>query len=144
MAAAGETQMATMTNEIKLAAERLRKARKDSAAFDGGYPATVQGRQRSLLDHVALAEAYLAEHRADDDEPTGYEWLQDCGLSGGTAKLESGELTIVPASKWAYIEIEENSQWHRCQHIITLPFPETRGDVRRLCSALGITLKDAP
>lgn len=42
------------------AIERLRRMRKDSAAFDGGYPDTPEGREQSLLDHAAIVNYALS------------------------------------------------------------------------------------
>lgn len=64
-----------MSDELRAAAARVRRARADSDDHDGGYPATEEGRLQSLFDHAALAEAWLTEHPADD----GGELCPTCG-----------------------------------------------------------------
>ena len=67
------------TNEfVEAALRRLIRARKDSADFNGGYPATEEGRTQSLYDHAALAEAYMQERqqRERDQQPPTREMFE--------------------------------------------------------------------
>ena len=127
-----------MTDElIREAAERLRRMRKESYEFDGGYPATDEGRRQSLHDHVALAEAYLSEHRADDHLPVDEAWLRSVGFGqkwGDPLRYSGGEIDMT----W---KDDRMSLAWRSDEWCDLP-GKTRGDVRNLAKALGITLKE--
>lgn len=97
----------------------------------------------SFIGIRKLARDYLAEHRADDDEPVSVEWLGTCR---NVAQNDSTELAVVCPEK-------------RYEFIITLNFDgsfsvnlvdgdsdvhlgdfNTRGDVRRLAKGLKIDL----
>lgn len=84
-----------------------------------------------LNDIWIAAQIALREHPADDDEKVTAEWLDVLGF-------EYGNLSGL------YIR---NPRWSRHEtptNVFTkvVPHPETRGDVRRLCRALGIELKE--
>ncbi len=96
-------------------------------------------------DAFALAKAYLAEHPADDGEAVTEDWLRSlatktlmCGkeIDYHRFKFENGfsRLNIYPDCS---VSIERNDD--------EIPLPlqlNTRGDVRLLCRALGIPLKE--
>lgn len=110
-----------------------------------------------IADIIAAAELALAEHPADDGEPITKEWLKSLGFS------DSGYSFIITGEKdygedvarfrlacngddwtdgncsWEFhlrsIELEEQGGMLPCE-------PKTRGDLRRLCRALGIELKE--
>lgn len=110
-----------------------------------------------IADIIAAAELALAEHPADDGEPITKEWLKSLGFS------DSGYSFIITGEKdygedvarfrlacngddwtdgncsWEFhlrsIELEEQGGMLPCE-------PKTRGDLRRLCRALGVTLKE--
>ena len=69
-------------DEIKAAAHRLReyKARRARGEFSDDDFAYVKGYGQDALfkDCGCLADAYLAEHPEDDDEPVTEEWLKVC------------------------------------------------------------------
>lgn len=93
----------------------------------GGLP-TIN--ERSLLpgrDAFDLANAYLAEHPADDGEQVTADWIKANVDSHFGGETEQGDLFIETADSF-----------------ITLPESATRGHVRRLCAALGITLREEP
>lgn len=77
---------------------------------------------------VMLAKAYLTEHLLDDDEPVTEEWLETIGFDHG----------YLDADYWV-IECRKLAL-----RLNSYPVKEnpTRGDVRRLCKALGIELKE--
>ena len=115
--------------DVKAAAERLSNAPED-------YTATQQN-----LDMWTVVVAYLDEHPADDDEPvTGY-WLLSVGFTPfGEAMMWSyrlGEVVVMGVSP----ETLADGNWG--YNGKRLPRKKTRGDVRRLCEALGIELKCA-
>jgi len=121
-----------MTDELQRAAERLRACNYESDwDLDG---ASFQ----QISDWQALAKAYLAEHPADDGEAVTVEWLESIGW-------------LEDQTGWPAICLRETSEWGiswRGHGIWLTPMSvplyraPTRGDVRRLCRALGIALKE--
>jgi len=150
-----------MNEQVKSAMERLRQMRADADDHDGGYPATEEGRRQSLLDHAALADAYLAEHPADDDEAITEDWLREVGFKSKTYQ-ESEVLAlnipkgVIGDTQWIELEDETNGVFLLCRWSELyedydgddLP-PDrvevvcrTMGQLRRLCAALGIELTE--
>ena len=134
-----------MTGQLKDAVGRLREMRRLSAECDGGYPATDEGRWQSQLDHLTLAEAYLAEHPADDDEAIRPSWLVDLPCTIRATK------DVVWASPWSENSLDERVRivftgtWviqGEGMTVVRIPAQKTRGDVRRLCAALGVPLDE--
>lgn len=86
---------------------------------------------------VRVARAWLAEHPADDGEPVSGEWLRSIGFTGpdGLLGIIYGEveLTTTTSSRWL---VGNPSEIHG--ESVYIPAPTTRGDVRRLCAALGV------
>ena len=98
-------------------------------------------------DELDVCAAWLAEHPADDDEPVTRDWLLSIG----------GEVTIVGA-RFAFGLQQNNSMadvdFRPLRGRMTCSFQiemgesvylehiVTRGQVRRLLSALGITCKE--
>ena len=77
-----------------------------------------------------LAHAYLAEHQADDGEAITEEWF--LSLTDGT-RLYINHAFWLMFFGHVYLESDEDSS--RLEHVTT------RGDLRRLATALGIELK---
>ena len=116
--------------------------------------AVIQGECPSVLpDHGAMsaeaaieaAEKYLAEHPADDDEPVTVEWLESVGFrktSSTDEALGGPSHHINYVTKWVAFG-PGISEWYVTEYgnSVFLPTPKTRRDVRRLCKALGIELK---
>lgn len=131
-----------MRPELREAAERLRRMRQESESHDGGYPANAEGRRQSLYDHAALAEAYLAEHRADDAEPITEDWLRSVGFDtadnpawvwiGDNFKIARHRV----GGRWQICYLDDNGP------STDIPGPNTRHDLRQLCRALGIELRE--
>ena len=87
------------------------------------------------LDTKILAAAYLAEHPADEDELVTRAWLGEVGL-GVEYSHEIGlgfALHTHDLVPWGIVY--EDAE-------MDLPPVKTRGDVRRLCKALGKELKE--
>lgn len=116
---------------IQSAAERLRReyAGDDAYDFDGG--------SQQSMDEAALARAYLAEH---DPAPIDETWLRSVGFEdrmGGDLWLgdivhwrrHSGEVVVQPV---------QLPVWRG----VVRGHPKTRGQLRTLCRALGIPLKE--
>ena len=130
--------------QIRAAAERVRAMRKASNEHDGGYADTDEGRIQSRCDHVTLAEAYLAEHPADDAEPIETDWLLSVGFSHHAALEQYAigdgiRLLYWPGSKAGEWLIEVTDKYRAMRECGNLA---TRGDVRRLCGLIGNTLKE--
>jgi hypothetical protein len=93
----------------------------------------------------AVASAYLAEHPADDAEPVDEAWLESVGFVHGDsaigsprmnsprAPVDETQVVTIESDGAAYYDVDDG-------HWVILPDVETRGDVRRLCAALGIEL----
>lgn len=90
----------------------------------------------AISDVLLLADAYLAEHPEDDDEPTTEEWLRESGFVNyeGWPSSKIG-LETLPGLYLSWNSAENTFRLDEC-----LCECFTRGDVRRLCSALGIEL----
>lgn len=114
-----------MSDELRAAAERFRQRTRIGIAGPG-IPACDE-------DAHALADAYLAEHPADDAEPVSEEWLLLVGFASSARhpqRLNVGQLSCSCGSLWCY------------GGVVLSRTPMTRGDVRRLCQALGVELKE--
>jgi hypothetical protein len=126
-------------NDVQAAAERIRrfKAGKDAMAdiwpeFDN----TDLGRR---IDYATLARAYLALH---DPTPLDEAWLKAVGFEvdvrdGKAPSMFLDRLRI--SLKW-----KQWTTWLKTgvNDWITMSVVATRGDVRRLCDALGVTLSE--
>lgn len=133
-----------MSDELRAAAERFSKW------VDTPRVRIVGSVDQEQIDGDAyeLAAAYLAEHPADDAEPVTADWLRGLGFVRGQQAAADDNLTLraggveltrwhrrgVPAVEWSVQTAEDGADW--------LPpclRPATRGHVRRLLAALGIT-----
>lgn len=123
-----------MINDVKEAAERLRVCENQAHL----YILRVKGHVGQTIerDRGILARAYLAEHPADDGEAVTAEWLEVVGLSDAIELPEQFGIQFYPdgyAGLWYYYGPGKDLRIE-CK---------TRGDVRRLCKALGIELKES-
>lgn len=123
-------------SEVNQAAERLRRLKDEPYTGNGAYPI---GESENALDRLQnedrrlLADAYLAEHLPDDDEPLSVEFLDT--LSQRSVSIESGYCEwdlqrLVWARRFAGGCIEV-----RC-HDLSLRRITTRGQLRQLLKAL--------
>lgn len=83
----------------------------------------------------AVCRAWLADHPADEDTLIDAKWLEQCGWYND------------PMWGWTHSEQRfyldpEPSGWDVWCSTYTLGTITTRGDLRRLCAALGIELKE--
>lgn len=88
-------------------------------------------------DAIDVAEAYLAEHPTDDDEPRDAEFMRSIGFTvvGDLAYIEvrnGADLNVLGDGK-CDIEIDHGDG----SVCMNLPTQKTRGSMRRLCAALG-------
>lgn len=123
----------TLTPEEQAALDRLRQARRDSDECYGGYPDTRYGRVQSAVDHSYAAQIVLREHPTDDDELLDSSWLDTVTTvqNPGCYRYRAGCVTFIYESQWVAYS-------HGSPHYHKLVEVHTRGDVRRLCQALGI------
>lgn len=131
-------------SDVKAAAERLRRARVAWGAEYLDNPVMVEVPVAILRDHDIIADAYLAEHPADDGEAIDEAWL----LSVGFENMVSGVKMRIKSAAWKDSD-------HHLRHTqfgfvgdawfangLGCAPCKTRGDVRRLAKALGIELKE--
>lgn len=124
-------------DELRAAAERLRRVG-DGEAVAQAYRAYPSPHMQRYGDIVMLADAWIAEHPADDGDPVDEAWVKGLGFEQYEyvpyTWLKCGHLQYVPSRDppfcivggWPVIRVE------------------TRGHVRRIAAALGIELKEQP
>lgn len=119
----------------RAAAERRRK---------GDYPVGEDGSHARHVDAHILADAFLSGavlEGADDGEPVTREWWATIAKDGRywywpeTIQTENFVLAFGEAGNLLVV--------HRSDETVLFETP-TRGDVRRLCAALGIDLPAQP
>lgn len=151
--------------ETREAAERLRRFRNgDNSAYpddDGGF-FEERGQTMCEADEETLADAYLAEHPADAEEPITEDWLRSVGFEkpdgGRENELSIGENDLyvcfgTEQTMWmardhydytpkCYSPFEEPGKKgdQRLSRIPSGLWPKTRGQLLRLCAALNIPL----
>lgn len=148
-----------MTSEQRAAIERLREdaetlinsISRNLKRWETWFPnemAEVDVPRRWLLAMKHYAEIALAEHPADDAEPVTEEWMRSVGFEKHDALWQwSKSNGLKMPSRLVYWPgyRGDGTQWHidggpRAKDIYDIPEQPTRGDVRRLCVALGIPL----
>ena len=121
------------TADVRAAAERL-TGPYDHVYWDGNAA------NRPELDSQIVAEDYLADHLVDDDEPVTAEWLKSVGFEIGDYGI-----AVIQNDDYLVLEMHTDGKWAEAYQAgnedgIRLPDLLTRGDVRRVCSAIGITV----
>lgn len=107
-----------MNDDVRAAAERLRKNRyNDNSIYEG-----IDHTKERDIDRKILADAYLALHPADDDEPVTEDWVIESGLS---------DIDLVDEMK-RFLDSGERTEGK------VRPCFTTRGQVRRLLAAMGV------
>lgn len=157
-----------VTDDVRAAAERVRAHRAvmarhpeatdegdlfgfqlaSSPYYDAGWKGVNGGRLDA--DRRVLADAYLAEHPADDAAPVTAGWLESMGfqVKGGWWQLRCGDYEVYcytsPSRPSGFVFKYES---HDClddgDGAAILPDLPTRGDVRRLLAALKIATTEA-
>lgn len=129
-----------MSSDLREAAERLRRFALDLLEIHGDGPYRTGAAQRA----VELARAYLAEHPADEDEPADILWMAGL-LQEAAGNFRYQRQFVIRGPVYVHVAACEGGWryelWCRDEKIKDAP---TRGDVRRLCLALGIPLKETP
>ena len=115
--------------------ERKQALLKDAADAAKCYrSSSPMGERKAYALTAALAYGFLAEHPADDDTPIDAEWLRAVWFIAKFKQFSKGELHLYefdgPGDGWAAFR-----DWR-------IPYPSTRGAVRRLCAAVGIALEE--
>ena len=133
--------MAT-TLELRAAAERLTDGRNRLEDWQGPT-----GDCADMRAAIVLARAYIAANPADDGEPVTDEWLRSLGFSRHMQPAACCHLSIKTTTltltrwqdkagdgpiRWS-VSGQDYSDW--LPHCL---WPVTRGQVRRLCAAIGI------
>lgn len=104
--------------------------------FRAGWTA---GDAESYLNAIGnLANAYLDAHPEDEDAPVTKEWLTSIGF-------RETRTSINGATVWERLPLccyvtHEPIEWQYKLATIDAPII-TRGDVRRLCTALGVMIE---
>lgn len=99
-----------------------------------------------LNSAMAVVRAYLAEHPDDENEAVTVEWLLSVGFAEDDQATEGVDYVWINSGDRAYFDLQcwFKNTWRisDSDNDIALPAPMGRGDVRRLCAALGIKLKE--
>lgn len=129
--------MATVTgDELRAAAER--RCAGGSVGFTNAswIPGSVEG---LLRDAEALADAYLAEHPADDGVPVTQDWLVSIGFEPNPSSLTFDHR---PLSLELFAENVGDPPSVEAVFDGIVPHVNTRGGIRRLLRALGVEPKE--
>lgn len=126
-----------MSSDLRAAAKRIL-----SAAYD---VSDIYDLARAVApDAEALARHYIATTRPDDGEEWDGEWLS--ALLGPELKADLGggfEIqfyeSIPPTLSVSHGGFRD---YYSCNHEFDPPQCDTRGNVRRLCAALGVELRE--
>ncbi len=128
-----------MTEEVKAAAIRRRLVASGALMEGVQYPL-------ELSDARILADAFLAEHPADEDESVTREWCRAAGMMSKCGNVSYPRIVSkfgisIDVTGSAYINNQDYTcLW--CEDVEVKIGNVTRGDVRLLCNALGIELKE--
>lgn len=123
-------------SDLREKAERLVLAHEQMEAL---FPA-LASRGDVLSASVEVCRAYLAEHSADEADPVTRKWLESIGFESNHGRLGLGQLQLTFYEGW-------NSWWAFSDFKGSTRLRDdlkTRGDIRRLLSALGISTKEIP
>jgi len=99
--------------------------------------------EQAIVDRVTKG---LAEYPADDEEPVTHQWIRRVGFTRGKQAASTSVLSLWSERNHISIEIDD---WYvrvaigdsDVSEYLPAGFSmQTRGDVRRLCAALGIEL----
>ena len=127
-------------DDVREAAERLRRIQRGDRVLE-----VYENRYMPIEEQyrVDLETVYDAEHPADDGEPVTKDWLGSVGFALSFDKpftsLGDGFYLVVTA--FGRAAIEKRDSLSRLREV-RLRDCKTRGDVRRLCKALGVELSE--
>lgn len=158
------------SSDVRAAAERLARyiaGRAEVLELLGKMP---PGLRLSIEDTAAVANAYLADHPSDDDEPVTAGWLEQVGFRleqfrdthrwKQVLHVQPHEFGVKPTTHWLTVHPpseggdgtvwwpinfwQQNEDDESPDGVALLSWIDhtTRGHVRRLCAALGVTLTE--
>lgn len=123
-------------NELQAATDRIRRGEFGGENLESVYGGDRDSQfSRICADQRLLYLAYLAEHPADDDVLLTVSYMEQVGF------LDIGPRGGVPRMRIQFLIVyclADRNRW-TVNHV-EVPEPKTRGDLRRLCAALGIPL----
>lgn len=142
-----------MLKEVSEALKRLTCT--VSEAVKMGLPQNYCDTAQFIRDAQIVANALKAEHHADDGEAIDEAWLRSAGFAMPPENKhcpfifspESRADCELRLSYWLGSESRDSLPELAIdanQEEFKIPQPATRGDLRRLCAALGIPLKEQP
>lgn len=130
-----------MTNELREAAERRRNPYPRASKSGGKDYDSYYVHQQEWEDMTRLADAYADEHPPDDETPIDESWLravcQHFTHDAGWTDTAGVRFIVTVLGHSQVIDLDKDD-------VFTLPRLTTRGQLRRLCAALGIELKESP
>lgn len=145
-----------MSDDVKAAADFWRKVRSQKNQYvrivvaEHGQMINMSSVLTEEYEHLkTLADAYLATVRPDDGEPVDEGWLRSVGFDycSHWGALDIGDWHKSTAIGWDAGKWSLRACGHgfgaNADYNYNLPPQPTRGHVRRLCAALGITLTEA-
>jgi hypothetical protein len=114
-------------SNIKASVERLRRyVSGEISVYD-----MTKGVYRA--DCIAIRDAYLAEHPADDDEPVTEDWLTQSLHRSFDLSFAIGGLSLYQSlGDWILVDVQGREYAEM----------KTRGQVRLLCRAMNVELKE--
>ncbi len=133
-----------MTSEQAAAAERLRVGEYGFPIFNPLHNLSA----KMMEDLCIIRDAFLSEHLADDDKEIDFDvgsWLQSIGfgeptINGWPVLFDNGGCD--PIEFWlGYDGNVALLQSNTNDHVLIGVNIKTRGQLRRLCAALGIPLR---
>lgn len=127
-------------SELHKAAQRLR----DYAWMKINGPMLSPMIFQAFKDMHDVSTAWLSEHLPDDDEPITDEWTESVWGQKHIDISDSFTLFVLQEKKHGKIGVsidaEGSERGGRC-YVLDLPHITTRGQLRRLCKALGVEIK---
>jgi hypothetical protein len=121
------------TDELRKAAERMNRIAKAKL----GTPMAAAAKAW-VEDNWAVSTAWLAEHAADDAEPV----KADCLEAVGFTTNDSLVYDYRSYARMEWFHFGDGLTWELLIGKSIFPDFDTRGQVRRLCAALGDPLKE--
>lgn len=130
-----------MANEMIALATEAR----DFAAHCSAFPEKLSPRMIEMMGKIfKVSQAYLAEHREDDGELVTPDFMWEIGIGDSAFAKDSKRFELCPGVRVMFFACQGPKCWNAevwvgdATRKILNP---TRGQVRRLASALGIELK---
>lgn len=147
-----------VSDDLKAAIERLRRieAGEEQSVVYHDYAFYDEQCNARENDEAKVIAAYLHEHLAEDAAEVTQDTVASWGWAAASLKMKDWPIWLSPSSTrsgpvcairweplngcdgWAIINREDFSRWADT----LIPPPESVGQLRRLCAALGIKLEE--